>query len=487
MSTRDTVSPRPRSYHNVTFLDKDIEQSIFSMGITSYISPLVEDAIKNEKFHHSDFMGSEQSLVSVDDIVFSMLYYAFSIGRTNGDPKWEGECYEDLSRRDKIFNRLLKKVENSSTKTGSRKISSVKKKIRSSVESREFREEKPLDAIGVFTESRDMEEILNLKGARDFVMALHSLGDHPEEDPRYYIHTIFRYHINEAHNFLCETEKVMMFPTIQKWMDITAPVSSITNLPPEFRDFMKHVGMSQAPVASLPVPSKTIPNTVVYGYDFESVPWVRFMRQEISNFFFKWRTPSSRDFLEVYPSNLLMGNPCNKVTTEVLARSTDMETLMRSYESMKKKNVDMKIFIDISTVFPEVTDIYCKYNNKVFNAPGEQLRERRGFFVNSIVRQVFQNVCKKYSSFCNDVYDTLSISYDTLPDFEDYCGPKKSVKNFIADNENTWRVFIQSLEKICMVFHVVSRIKEVDDFYSTYGSPESFVREMFSQEMTFNL
>ena len=59
------------------------------------------------------------------------------------------------------------------------------------------------------------------------------------------------------------------------------------------------------------------------------------------------------------------------------------------------------------------------------------------------------------------------------------------MKNFLADNENMWRVFIQSMEKICMVFHVVSRIKEVNDFYCRYGSPESFVREMFSEEMTF--
>ena len=485
MSTDNSVSPRPRTDHDFTFSDKDIEQAIISMGISSYISSIVEDAIKKAEFHPHDFMGSEQSLVSVDDIVISMLYYAFTVGKKTEDPMWEDECYEDFSKRDKTFNKVLKKVEISSTKTGSRKISSVKKKIRSSVESKEFGKETYVDPIGVFTESRDMEEIVNLKDAKKFVMALHSLGDYPEEDPRYYIHTIFRFHINEAHNYLCESGKVMRFPTIQRWMDIFTPVSSITNLPPEFRDLMRRIGASQITVVTLPVPSKTAPNTVVYGYDFESIPWVRFMRQEISKFFLRWKTPSCEEFLEVYPKNLVLGNSCNKVTTDVLAKSTEMETLMKSYESMMTKNVDTKIFIDISTAVPEVADIHCKYNNKVFNAPGEQLRERRGFFLNSMVRNVFQDIFKKNSSFCNDVYDTLSISYDILPDFEDYCGSKKSMKNFLADNENMWRVFIQSMEKICMVFHVVSRIKEVNDFYCRYGSPESFVREMFSEEMTF--
>lgn len=450
------------------------------MGVSTWVSSLVEGVIKNAKFNHSDFMGNDQSVVSVDDIVFSMMFYAFKTGRPGRDTQWDDECYQDFNRREKTFDRLLKKVENFSTKDGNKKISSVKKEIRSTVESREISTKAPLDTLGVFVDTPEMGDILFSSTPKEMVESLHLLGNFPEDDPRYYVHTIFRYQMNELHHVLCENKKVMRFPSIQRWMDISIPVGCIMNLPPEFRSFMKQIGGSHLPVVSLPVPSKEKKNSVVYGYTFETVPWVQIMRQEIFRIFSEWKNSASTTFLDVYPEHLILGNPKNKVITEAIAKSTEMRNLKQTYESLK--GVDMKTFSDIIVIFPEVVNIFCLYKNKSFEAPGEQLRERRGFFMHSLVRGVFKKIPKKFPGFCNDVYSTLSISCETIDEFYTYCS-SKNMRRFTTDDHELWRTFLFAMERICLVFHTVSRVTEVEEFYSKYGTPDAFVKEMFSRDV----
>lgn len=469
---------RPREYREISFSETDIEQSILSMDISTWISSMVEDILKDAKFDHHDFMGNGQSVVSVDDIVFSMLFYAFKMGKGSGDNKWEDECYSDFVKREKSFDRLLKKTENFCTKIGYKKISAVKREIRMRVETREFLRRGPLDSLGVFVEIPEMGSIISSTVPKEFVESLHRLGDFPESDPRYYIHTIYRYHMNDLHCILSDRDKVMRFPSIQKWMDIFHPVSSPMNLPPEFREFMKRAGGSKIPVVSLPVPSKTLSNTSVYGYNFESIPWVNVMRQEIFGKFSEWKNTKSLAYQEIYPEQLILGNPKNTAITEVLASCSDMSNLKMTYDSLELKQINMKTFLDIIALFPEVGNISRDYNTKVFISPGEQLRERRGFFAHSLVRGVFQRIAKKFPGFCNDVYSTLSIQTDTIDEFYDYCGSRK-LKIFTESHADLWRLFLSALEKICLVFHVCSRVTEMEEFYAKYVTLDNFVKVMF--------
>lgn len=476
---------RPRKYTILSYSESEIEQGIISMGIDSWISSMVEGAINEVGFTHNDFMGNETSVISVDDVVQSMLFYAFKVGRGGGDSQWEDECYYDFIRREKSFNKMLKKVENFSTKSGLKKISSVKKTIRKGVETREILRQEEMDTLGVFVENPEMKEILETKAPRELVRKLQLLGNEAESDPRYYIHMIFRYHMNELHQILCE-KKVMRFPSQQKMLDIVSHVSSCMNIPPEFRRFMGIMGGSSKPVVSLPLPSKNDSGSIVYGYCFEDIKWVQAMRQEIYKIFSDWKKSSSTAYLDIYPEYLVRGDPGNKTIMEVMAKSMDMENLKQNFDSMKVKGVDLKMFEDIIPLVPDVVNLFDIYNKCVFSTPGEQLRERRGFFMHSSTREIFQNICKQVSKnihkdlprnptkFCNDVYHTLGIDNVTIDEFYDYCSSRMTRK-FSEDDHELWRTFLLILENICLVFHVVSRKKEMEDFYSEHVTPDAYI------------
>ncbi len=476
---------RPRSYTTLSYSENHIEQSILSMGMDSWICSMVETEISEVGFTHEDFMGNEMSIISVDDIVRSFLFYAFRVGRGGDDTQWEDECYTDFIRREKSFNKMLKKVDNYSTKAGTKKISSVKKMIRRRVEDRERLHKEEMDTLGVFLGNPEMKDILDTKSPREMVRKLQLLGNEAEGDPRYYLHTIFRYHMNELHQILCD-KKVMRFPSMQKILDIVSPVSSYMNLPPEFRGFMSTMGGSSRPVVSLPLPSKAKGGSVVYGYSFEDIQWVQVMRQEIYKIFSEWKSGSSVAYLDIYPKTLLKDDPGNKTIVEVMAKSMDMENLKHNFDSMKTKGLDTKMFEEIIPLAPDVVNLYERYRKCVFSTPGEQLRERRGFFMHSSTRETFQSISKQVSKnihkdlprnptkFCNDVYYTLGIDNVTIDEFYDYCS-NRNPRKFSEDDHELWRTFLAILEKICLVFHVVSREKEMEDFYSEYGTSDAYI------------
>lgn len=472
---------RPRKYTVLSYSDHDIEQSILSMGIDSWVSSMVEGEIKEVGFTHTDFMGNEMSVISVDDIVFSMLFYAFKMGRREGDIQWEDECYIDFIRREKSFNKMLKKVDNFSKKSGLKKISSVKKRIRMGVEARERLHKEEMDTLGVFIGNPDMKDILDSKSPRYIVRQLQDLGNHAESDPRYYIHMIFRYHMNELHQILCK-EKVIMFPSMQKILDTVSPVSSCFALPPDFKAFMSRTGGSSKPVVTLPLPSKIGGGSVVYGYSFEDIQWVKVMRQEIYKIFSEWKSSSSVSYREIYPKYLIRGDPGNKSITDIMAKSMDMENLKQNLDSMKMKGLDLKTFEETIPFAKDVVNLFERYKKCVFSSPGEQLRERRGFFLHSSTREIFQSISKevakkefnKPTTFCNDVYHSLRIDNVTIDEFYNYCSNRKTRK-FTEDDHELWRTFLIILENICLVFHVVSRKKEVEDFYEEYGTSNAYI------------
>lgn len=111
-----------------------------------------------------------------------------------------------------------------------------------------------------------MESLFRLDDPLEFIERLQSLGDHPQDDPRYYVHMVFRYFLSELHQCLACRGEVMQFPSLQKVLDAKHKVSSRASLPSEFRSFMKNTAGKDAPVVvSLPVPSKTVPNKVACG------------------------------------------------------------------------------------------------------------------------------------------------------------------------------------------------------------------------------
>jgi hypothetical protein len=478
--SRKEIITGPRTFSALSFSDVEIEKSFASIDMGTWVPSMVEGVLKNARLGPSDFLGGDQSTISVDSLSLSMIYYAFKIGRSGGDVQWENECYRDFFKREKTFERTLVSIESACTSTGLRKLSAMKKEIRSRVESREISTKPPLESLGVFVEAPDMAQVLSTRAPGDFIRSLQLLGNSPQDDPRYYIHMIFRHHMLDLHEVLADDRKVMKFPTLQKWMDVTTPVSSRGNLPPEFREFLRKIGGSHWDVDTLPVPSKTEMNAVVYGYQFETTRWVQVMRQEMFKAFSEWKGSTSTAYSAIYPEALVLGDPRNKVITDVLAKSMEMTGLKQAYDFMVETSVNLTLFMDVITEIPESATLFSKYKSRVFETPGEQLRERRGFFMNSLVRKVFQRILKRFPTFCGDSYDTLSISQETMSEFEEYCR-SKSLKRYSADDEKLWRSFLLSVEKICRALYVCSRVSDVEKFYAQYGTPDSFVRKIFER------
>ena len=162
---------------------------------------------------------------------------------------------------------------------------------------------------------------------------------------------------------------------------------------------------------------------------------------------------------------------------KIMAKNIEMGNLVKHLEKIGDTSVRAISDVMNNKDCAEIISVFTRYNHHVFNAEGEQLRERRGFFLHSEVRGIFQSITKIFPSFCNDIYTTLSIQRETIEEFYDYCS-KKSMRKLSVDEEDTWRKFILILERICLVFHVLSRKEEVGDFIVHYGSTDGYFREM---------
>lgn len=463
---------------SVFYSESDITSSMISTCINSWISPIVKTYIHQANFRESDFMGKQGEGVSVDNMVLSMMFYAFKNGIKGGDSHWDEECYNDFRTREKVFDRLLTNIESMSTKDGHAKISSIKKKIRIDIESKEKEDREQIDTLGLFVDHPCMEEILSIESPREFVRSMQLMGSYPESDPGYYIHSIFRFHIQELHQKLVSSNKVIRFPSLQKILDIINPVSTQTCLPSEFREFMRKIGSSSMPVVSLPLPSKDGGPSVVYGYNFENIKWIQATRQRIYNKFVEWGKEDSTVYNDIYPCYLKMGNPRNKDIMETMATSMDMDDLKRNYESFKEVNVDQ--VREILQTFPDIVELYNGYKNTSFTTTGEQLRERRGYFMHPDVRGLFNKVFKKFPGFFHDVHKTMGISHDISVELNVFFRVKK-IMTFNADDDELWRTFLLAVEKVCLVFYVFSRENDMKSFFSMYETSEKYVASVVNK------
>lgn len=115
--------------------------------------------------------------------------------------------------------------------------------------------------------------------------------------------------MNNFHSQLTDDNEVLRFPSIQNVMDVKVPVNSIGSTPPEFRMFLKHAKGNTITVVTLPVPSKEVPNEVVYKYAFEQeVLWVLVMRSRIFDVFTELRSLPPKSVAKViYPTYLIRG------------------------------------------------------------------------------------------------------------------------------------------------------------------------------------
>lgn len=415
-----------------------------SSDIESWVAPLVEHLVSAAEFNDRDFGGGEgeHNDVSAADIVVAMRYFAFKNGVAGGDTHRDDECYQDFRTRRKVFEKRLEKVNTYATYRGQAKIREIEKQmleklVGAGVVERKGQTQKG-DAsgtgtlLGAFVGVPEMESLFGLENPLELIEKLQSLGDHPESDPRYYVHMIFRYYLSDLHECLASENKVMARPSLGTILDARIPVSSRTNLPPAFRSHMKETaGGPQRRTGSPPVPSKTIPKAVVFLYSYEDIPWVTTMRGKIHQIFSGWKDPAAGVFVDIYPECLIAGNSNNATVQKVLQRSHRMNEVKEFIDRVEDAIAE-KMLRDAVAEFPEVAQLYTAYHcwhltrsdQCRYSTAGSDLREEHSFFVRHPTRMVFQELFRKSESpcVCEDIYDALCISFETLGVFTDYCG-----------------------------------------------------------------
>ncbi|CAM9091736.1 unnamed protein product [Ectocarpus sp. 12 AP-2014] len=429
-------------------------------------------------------MGQRGDIVTVSDLCQTMAYYATMMGYL---PEWESSSpsptFAEFERRPGVFKTMLKKVDNWTTLTGTRKIASVKKRIRVAVHAKTMEMRGNPSSLGVFAEKSgvavEMQAIYQDTDPKRIICTLHRLGQHSQDDPRFYIHMVYRYYMNDSHKQLADDELVLRYPSLQKVMDIKLPVGCTGSIPPEFRAFMKSAGGSVVSVVTLPVPSKTEANAVVYGQNFEScVPWVPVLRAKIQQVFVDLRSCGS-GFRQIYPRYLIKGQTGspggNRVIVDALARSIDMKGVVQTLHSFHDIPPEtMALLTKAVKIDDRVAHIFPRYNSHPFRTEGEQLRERIGFFLQDSVRGVFGNIVAKARTFCNDVYVGLGISFVTMDVFNEFATSRASMK-FQRRDEDMWRNFIIDIRRVSSVLHAWSRKKEADDFLEKHGSIDGYL------------
>lgn len=474
--------------------EHEIRRTIADMKMGSWISSLVFTTLESAEFANDDFVGRSDDAISIPELVEATVYYAKKMGY---DPSWESApsepsepsaIFDDFERRSCVYNALCKKVDTWSTLKGGRKLAFVKKTVRERTSQRAesmCAKPDPLQVLG--SESKDMASIYTETNYKSFFCKLHRLGNYAEEDPRYYLHMVYRYYMNNFHRKLADDNEVLRFPSIQKVMDVKVPVNSVGSTPPEFRMFLKHAKGNAVTVVTLPVPSKDKANEVVYKYAFEQeVIWVPVMRSRIFHMFTELESRDSRQIArEIYPRYLVKGEggseEGNRIVVTALALSIEMKDLMQTLSSVQKVSPETKELLrKVLSIDRRVCDIFPRYNNHPFLTEGEQLHERLGFLLQHSVRGVFRYIAKKLSSFCNDICAGLSMSYRTMDVFVEYCTTKNSMK-YQQRSETTWREFVINVRKICCILHAWSRKGDVDEFVRTHESTDAYLHHIVKE------
>lgn len=283
----------------------DIRETISDMDMGAWISSLLKEFLTKTEFSDSDFVGPRGDMVPISDLIQSMAYYATELGYS---PMLESSeelspTFAEFERRPGVYRRLLKKVDMFSTQGGGKKMLAVKKTIRVRVGARRTEMCGKPKTLGVFGgNENDMKLLFEDTDNDKIVEKLHSLGKYPQEDPRFYIHMVYRYYMNDLHSKLAGDDKVLRYLSILKTMNVKMQVNCVLSTLPELRMFLREsMGYDVSP-PSLPVPSKTEANEVSYACNFEAeIPWVPAMRAKIYNMWVDFKSPGSQAFREVYP------------------------------------------------------------------------------------------------------------------------------------------------------------------------------------------
>lgn len=384
----------------------------------------VQDRVSSKRFGPSDFLQQQnKSFASESDVYEVLLAYA---NRLDGD-----------GGRQKYHANKAARTESLLTRSGLRKLRDCRIEIRMQVEAikREKMKRKEIPPL-----DRAFSVPDNPWG---LIKTVQPWGGYGEDNPKYYLHMVFRYQMRLLHRACVEAGTVLEQPNLQCILDILHPSTCSSKFPPEFKRFMHECAEISVNVVSLPVPKRDNAKEVDYTTNFEAIPAVAALRRKLQKTITRWRCQ------DVYPEYLLNGRPGNDAITRAVALAT------RVRERKKKAEVVgghvSGAIKRILTAVPQLSGISDKYASLACKTNGERLDERLGFFLRPSVRCIF--VAARDKCLVEDMFDLTSRSYDHFRRFDMYCTAKSPLPFLDRDEDgNDCRKLLLMLENLASLF-----------------------------------
>lgn len=402
-------------------------------------SSLVDDVVYAKQFVKSDFVQQQkQPLADEEDVAEVIRAYA---GRLAGD-----------NGRRKYNSNKTGKLEAMFTPAGRRKNDckiDVRVRIEAITRERQRKENiPPVDRPYVVPDA-----------AWALIETMQEWGNSPEDNPKYYLHIVFRYQLRLLHDALVRKDRVLQHPSLQCILDVMYPNASCSKFPPEFKRFMLDCSERSVTVTSLPVPKRGSAKDVTYGNNFESSPAVSALRRKLQKTIVRW------SYQNVYPRYLIKGREGN----DAIVRAVAASAVARERRKIATSTHVASISRVVESV-PAAAGIGAKYAKRTHKTSGERLKERLGFFLRPSVRDVFAAI--KREGFVEEVFDLSRSSLNYFRNFDSYCTADLPLLFLDSDTDgNESRKLLLLLESVVFLFDVAQNSPECA------SNPDDVVRE----------
>lgn len=388
----------------------------------------MEDIVSEAGFQSGDFLQSRKTdVVDVDDVREILGMYLSEL----------------QGNRQKSSKIKIERIESSLTPSGLKKVGDARKSMRMQHEAvmRTRQRFAPLPPVvrEPSTENYGFDD-----GPSAFISRMHSWGNHPEDDRRYYLHMVFRYYFKEYHDHAVLSDMVIEYPTYQFVLDTLEPNGCANKFPPEFRRFLVDSSGRTITTATLPVPVKGSATSITYKNNFEANPHVSLLRRKIQAIVVDWKRRGKG--YSVYPSYLRTGDPRNGYIQERVSHAHEVGVVRKGVS--KLEGVVPSKMEDLVGKAPESTLAYDRYMSYTFSTRGEQLRERMGFFARGSYRNIFFAIYA--SGLVEDLFHASGAGMDTFVSFENFCTKGRPIANLLKE-EDMSRSLLMVLVEVCFL------------------------------------
>ena len=256
---------------------------------------------------------------------------------------------------------------------------------------------------------------------------------------------VFRFCLNQYHEHSVKQGYVLQHPSYQYILDTLYPSGCANKFPPEFRRFIIDSYGRTIVTNTLPVPVKGSSTCVDYSTNFESDVNVSLLRRKIQKIILDWKSRGKK--YQVYPKYLRKGDVHNETIIERVCYARKVKSIQEGMSRLE--NVDLSLMDKVLSKSELWSETYEVYTSHVFKTTGEQLKERMGFFMRSVYRELFYEIHSQ--KMVDDMFSASGGDLDVFTTFENFCNPKsKSVLHF--DREVFCRPLLIILVDVSFLF-----------------------------------